>query len=317
MKEDICELIAKHFTGETGTQEEIALNEWLKVESNKEEFILLKNDWIKRMEKNTFNSDKAWENVKKGILEAEKVKTRRMVFTYSSIAALLIVGILLFVPTLNSGKEIMIVAEANEIQQVTLHDGSVVHLNAGSKLSYPKKFKAENREVSLSGEAFFNVSKNKQKPFIVRTNRVTIQVLGTSFNVNNNKGNSCEVIVSTGKVEVLDNISNESVTLVKNERAVSRNGVLKKHTELNKNALAWRTKEFSFSAMPLHEVVSIIAEAYNTSIELQIGENCNFELNSEYSDMNVETILESISKAFNLSLAKENEKYILSGSNCP
>ena len=67
--------------------------------------------------------------------------------------------------------------------QVTLSDGTKVWLNAGSRLIHPSQFTGSNREVMLFGEAYFDVAKNKDKPFIVKTNYTTIEVLGTKFNV--------------------------------------------------------------------------------------------------------------------------------------
>lgn len=67
--------------------------------------------------------------------------------------------------------------------QVTLCDGTKIWLNAGSRLIYPTQFSESNREVMLSGEAYFDVTRNEQKPFIVKTTHTTIEVLGTKFNV--------------------------------------------------------------------------------------------------------------------------------------
>ncbi len=83
----------------------------------------------------------------------------------------------------------------------TLPDGSVITLNKLSSLTYPNRFDGNTRTVQLNGEAFFNVTPNKDKPFIVDVNGVIIRVVGTSFNVKSTAGKT-EVIVETGRVEV-------------------------------------------------------------------------------------------------------------------
>ena len=83
-------------------------------------------------------------------------------------------------------------------------DGSVITVNKNSTLSYPSEFKGKTREVALNGEAFFKVTPNKEKPFIIHVNDVTVRVVGTSFNIRSEKGKT-EVIVETGIVQVTKN----------------------------------------------------------------------------------------------------------------
>ena len=90
-----------------------------------------------------------------------------------------------------------------ETRNVILPDGSSVLLNRHSSLSYPKRFKSDNREVQLTGEAYFEVSKDQKHPFIVQTEHINVQVLGTHFNVDAYR-NSPEVKTTllTGSVAV-------------------------------------------------------------------------------------------------------------------
>ncbi|HYF32805.1 MAG TPA: FecR family protein [Chitinophagaceae bacterium] len=88
--------------------------------------------------------------------------------------------------------------------RINLPDGSVVWLNAGSKLVYDKTFGGEVREVTLTGEAYFDVVKNEQKPFIIHANNIDIKVLGTLFNVKSYPGeNKTEASLIHGSIEVL------------------------------------------------------------------------------------------------------------------
>src|SRR5690606_7580202 len=84
---------------------------------------------------------------------------------------------------------------------VTLSDGTKVYLNAQSKIILPNVFSADSREVKLEGEAYFDVAKNPNKPFVIRTKGAVVQVLGTSFVVRNYEGDhSVQTVVEEGIV---------------------------------------------------------------------------------------------------------------------
>jgi len=121
------------------------------------------------------------------------------------------------------------VPAANEIRtangfrtHLTLPDGTLVWLNAGSRLTYGKNFNRSRREVSLTGEAFFDVAKNDQKPFLIHTNRIDIQVLGTSFNVKSYPSeNTTEATLIRGSIEVsIKDRPSERIILKPNQKLV-------------------------------------------------------------------------------------------------
>lgn len=95
---------------------------------------------------------------------------------------------------------------SSSTQKIVLEDGSAVTLTPGSKIIYPKKFPKEKREVQLLGDAFFEITKNPDKPFFVYSGKLVTRVLGTSFRIKTNpKGQALEVEVVTGKVSVFEN----------------------------------------------------------------------------------------------------------------
>ncbi|MFK8008511.1 MAG: FecR family protein [Saprospiraceae bacterium] len=108
------------------------------------------------------------------------------------------------------------VAANSEVQKLQLADGSKVWLNVGSTLSYPAEFSATERPIKLNGEAFFEVSKDQNRPFQVITNRTTVTVLGTEFNVRDIAvEKTFEVAVQEGKVQVQKNQSTQKIILSK------------------------------------------------------------------------------------------------------
>ena len=124
------------------------------------------------------------------------------------------------------------VAVVNEINtaegsrtHLTLPDGTKVWLNAGSHLSYGKTYNAATREVNLTGEAFFDVARNSQKPFLIHTARIDIQVLGTSFNVKSYPTDrTTEATLIRGSIEVsIKDRPSEKIILRPNEKLVIAN----------------------------------------------------------------------------------------------
>lgn len=161
-------------------------------------------------------------------------KSRNFVFTLGKVAAvaLIIVASVFFIhrilqPKVGNFTEVAfceIKAPFGTTTEITLPDGSHVWLNAGSKLRYNPGFGYQNRNLSLDGEAFFKVAKNKALPFIVKTSDISIKAVGTEFNVKayQNEG-TIEALLVEGKISITRNgLKKESfgeITLVPNQKA--------------------------------------------------------------------------------------------------
>lgn len=168
--------------------------------------------------------------------------TKRKWYWAAAAVLVLTAGLLLWNRTgkgENSDKE-TIASNVNEVStrpgsksMVKLPDGSVVWLNAGSKISYNKDFGKELREVYLTGEGFFDVTKNKEKPFIIHTSSINIKVLGTAFNVKAYpEDKQTETSLIRGSIEVtIKNRPNDKIILSPSEKLiVENNEALQKET---------------------------------------------------------------------------------------
>lgn len=166
-------------------------------------------------------------------------------------------------------------------QLITLSDGSSILLKPNSKLSYPKIFAKNERKVYLSGEAFFEISKNPTKPFLVYANEVITKVYGTSFNVNAfpNQPN-VEVLVRTGKVKVsynqnTNNASSKEMMLLPNQAARfnRKKLILQKITDITQDAPLLKSispmeqLSFEFTDMPVAQIFKTIEQAYLVKID--------------------------------------------------
>ena len=287
-----------------------------------EEFEIYKKTWktVEQMQKiEQFDTDKAWDKLFGKITESndtnyqleEKHFKLNKIFSIAA-SIIVLIGIAGFFMFKAHYSQTVSVNNTLAAKLVTLPDGSEVYLNANSEIRYPKNFKKNRRNVILTGEAFFNVTKNKNRPFVVQADKTFIRVLGTSFNVNAKK-RDIEVIVKTGKVEVYNKQnSNNHVVLLPGDRAVLLpDNKIQKQANNNNNYLSWLSKKLVFKELPLSIVINDLINTYHCNIELADSATANLKITSTFDNDSINDILESISLAFNLHIEKTGKKYIL------
>ena len=155
-----------------------------------------------------------------------KAKVRRMVLQFTGVAAAVALAFFVgrqWLPAAQSPAETVpqqLVTQKGSRSHIKLPDGTTVWLNAGSKLNYPRQFTGGKREVALEGEAFFDVAKDPDRPFTVRTKTFAIRVLGTEFNVAAYPDeNKLETTLISGKVQVTMNEKpDQNIILAPNEK---------------------------------------------------------------------------------------------------
>lgn len=146
--------------------------------------------------------------------------------------------------------------------QLLLSDGTKVWLNAASSITYPVQFNGARREVNITGEAYFEVKQQKDRPFVVKTPKEEILVLGTSFNVNSY---SDEPESRTSLLEGAIKINN---TILKPGQAWSGNVVT--DTDIRQD-IAWKTGYFDFNKLPFDQALRQLARWYDVSIVYENG----------------------------------------------
>lgn len=153
--------------------------------------------------------------------------------------------------------------------QVILPDGTKVWLNAESSLSFPAVFKGMERQVTLSGEAYFEVAKNKRKPFLVNAGGQMVEVLGTHFNISAYKeDNNIRTTLLEGSVRVSVKNTTQSMVLKPGQQsAVTKNGLIKLSEVRADDAIAWKNGYFQFDNQSLPDVMKKIARWYDVDIE--------------------------------------------------
>ena len=148
---------------------------------------------------------------------------------------------------------------------VILADGTTVHLNAGSKLTYPVRFAGKRRVVALEGEAYFDVVKDETRPFIVQTHLGEVTVLGTAFNINAYTDASVYTTLVHGKVQ-FSSSSIGTITLSPGEQAVvSANGSEKRMVDLDEY-VGWVDGRYVFNNRPLGEIMQTFERWYDIQV---------------------------------------------------
>lgn len=274
------------------------------------------------MENNSqkFNADAAWKTLhnkikEKNLIESKPKKRNKSFYKISRIAASIILFIGLSISgyyIFTSNSDIKIQSD-NALKMITLPDGSEITLNTRSHLSYPKKFAENNRMIKFEGEAFFNITKNPEKPFIINTKNSQIKVLGTSFNVNT-KLKKTEVIVKTGKVELKNSLKPKNkVVLVPGEKGILNSGNLKKLRNNNPNYLAWKTHFFSYENEKLKNIIYDINKTYQVNITFKNAEIGNIIVGkTTFNNYSVETIIKIICNTHHLKSDIDGKNIILS-----
>lgn len=213
--------------------------------------------------------------------------------------------------------------------RITLSDGSVVRLNADSRLKYPTTFSLSHREVYLQGEAFFEVKKDPDRPFIVHTSQLNTQVLGTSFNINAYpESGQQQVTVVTGKVAVSKGESSDSVeyqpilmaTLTPNQQ-ITYDIHNRKHTVKlvahTTDVYGWTNGKLIFEQIPLNEAFQMIRRQYSIQIKIagKIDNRC--QITARFAPgAPLEEVLQTLKISSNITYTRKDSTIYIQGGDC-
>jgi len=195
---------------------------------------------------------------------------------------------------------------------ITLSDGTVVNMNAGSSLKYPVQFiKGHNREVVLAGEAFFEVTKDKKHPFIVKTRGVDVKVLGTKFNVSSYKEDAeINTVLVEGSVSLSSaTVPNEKEMLVPGEKGTwsnQKSGIAVEKVD-TRIYTEWMTGELVFRKATFRDIIIKLERTYNVTIENNRKELLDKKFNASFNKNieSIETVLATMSEIQSFTFKKE------------
>jgi ferric-dicitrate binding protein FerR (iron transport regulator) len=238
------------------------------------------------------------------IIAIKTKQKRARVFKLGSLlaAACLMLGVFWFTrkETISSAKPNEVLAPKNGISKIQLPDGSHVWLNMGSKLTYANDFGSDERRVFLAGEAFFDVVKDPQHPFVVTTQTISVRVLGTKFNVRSyNNDKTSEAALVRGKIEL---------TVLKNPEKKIILNPSEKLTVINNQDAPQRGENLS-AAHPVDETPLIaLSRIHQTKKDTLPSEALWLENKLAFDAEDFETIAKKMERRYNVSIVFENDE---------
>jgi ferric-dicitrate binding protein FerR (iron transport regulator) len=308
MKQDMSEdILIKYILGEATIAEGQEIETWIaasSVNAKKFEQVKIILETSKRLAQvSPLGETEAWEKFKeKRATRREPAKVRSISSNtgWLRIAAAVVfligggwIAYYLYDQRGGNPAELVSIKTTNTVRIDTLPDGSIVHINKNSSITYAGDFESR-REIKLTGEAFFEVKHNEQVPFTVHVNDINIRDVGTAFNVKTKQQNT-EVIVESGIVQV--SRSANSIRLTPNEmvRIKPDDKQLKIEKSTDQLYNYYRSNTFIAKGTPLWRLVDILNEAYGADIEIENGalRNTQITVTIRYED-SLSNILEII-----------------------
>ncbi len=228
-------------------------------------------------------SDDEYINLYEGILKKNGTRESlpghftKIFYRVAAAVSLLIVSYFLWTTAQNETEdaitnEVIVTKSTNLGEKLTvrLSDGSMVRMNAGSQIHYKEHFEESMREIHLSGEAFFEVARDENRPFIVITEKMSVEALGTSFNVNSYDEDDNVITLVTGKVGVstLDRLYTEILRPGQQAHVGSNPEILVSSVELAE-ILEWTRGVLSFRETNFEDVIVSLERWYGVSISIK------------------------------------------------
>ena len=191
-----------------------------------------------------------------------------------------------------------------------LPDGTRVHLNAASKIEYPQTFDGQNRTVRMTGEAYFDVTADSDRPFVIEIDNSQVKVLGTSFNLKN--GEDFELALVEGKVEVADSTGGV-ITLLPNEMLIKRkNGKVSKTGFDPEEVLGWKDQLLIFKDNTYPEVIEKLETWFGVRITSTLTVDKGWSYSGRYHNKSLNHVLEGISISSEFNYKIENKSVTIS-----
>jgi ferric-dicitrate binding protein FerR (iron transport regulator) len=327
---DMDDLIGKVLAGEGTAQEQELVLRWAnESEANRQYYDHLKTIFQKAASTEIqiqFDTDAAWNKVRKKIQKEPArvipLHTGKQTFTQVwRIAAgvIILLGVTYFTYQIMApATQTLAVVSDSLTRQDTLPDGSTAFLNKKSELTYQYNPREKTRKVVLKGEAYFSVKHEDEKPFVIEADEILVRDIGTEFNLKAYPDkDTIEIIVTHGEVQFYTRLDS-GLNLQAGQKAIysKRNKQFYRIDKPDTNALAYKTKIFSFNNTDLRSVVNLLNEVYDSKIKLANEKLYSCRLTANFKEDNASIIAEVIAETMGLTLTRKENEIILDGKGC-
>ena len=325
---DPSQLIPKYLSGNASDPEVKLLEDWaLSSPENKAQFNAFRKAWIlsgMKEKAQDIDVEREWKATAGQLFDKGKIvpleaKPRRRAAFFIRIAAaaavLLLASIWIF-QSVNRADRVE-VATRNQVKESLLPDGTQISLNQHSSVKYVPGKNDNYRRVELQGDAFFEVERDTTRPFVVASQNIEVEVLGTAFYVDAREGQpQIQVIVRSGTVAVA--AGTEEVVLTANETGMydKTTGELTKKQNEDVNYLAWKTGVLVFENARLESVVFDLNRNFHSRISIAGQELKDCRITATFDHKPLDAIVKIIEKTLNIKAEKKGEEIVYSGRGC-
>jgi transmembrane sensor len=305
-------LILKHLNQEASPEEESALQQWLHADpGHRQDYRGLEKIWQDSgpaLHRHLFDKDLAWEKMQPRMAYA---KTKPLFpgekWMIAAAAILILASAGWWYSIKNRVEPRMILAQDGD-RQLSLPDGSVVYLRKGAMISYAEPFTGKERQVEMSGEAFFQPAHDPGTPFRINTPHAIIEDIGTSFLVRDEAATD-EVIVTTGKIKFTDRTqSSHSIVLVSGQKAILKENQFIQSVPSDSNFMAWKTGVLNFRGTPLDQAAQDLANLYRLTVSFAADlqtETGKIRVTARFENQSLEEVLEELQLTTGLKINHE------------
>lgn len=311
MKQIPIHQIIQSFEGKISETEKKELDRWLSESAeNEKTFEELRKTYTVS---GKLNIDFATDEIKaleKFHIQINRRNNIRIVWRAAAAIVILVLAIQIILQTNSTANWQEIIASQN--CTIYLPDSSKVILAENASLKFPQIFKGNKREVQLTGKVYFEITKNDEKPFHIKTKNSHIEVLGTKFLVDVSQPNIETVIVDEGKVKLKAGLfMTKEILLTQNEIGVWDNikKELSEQKVLKPNSNSWLSGRLTFINLPLSEVLKTIENHFNINIALADENYSDIKYSGQFNTSDAEEIIKTICVTLNLSCQKEGNNF--------
>lgn len=277
------ELIASYLNGGLDKSSLEELKKWMAASPENERYFMQRQEiWFSAIDegKNLYNKEKAFDAFKARVEATQVVRKKvhpMLLWRYAAVVALLVTFSALSFwqggeRVKDSFAQIVVEAPLGSRSKLFLPDGTMVWLNAGSRMSYSQGFGVDDREVQLEGEGYFEVTHNQKIPFLVGTKDLQVRVVGTKFNFRNYPQDAEAVVtLEEGKVALKNLMHRErEVMLAPNERVIlnKTDGKMWVEKATATNALQWTMGYLFFDEEMLIDIAAELERSYHVKIKI-------------------------------------------------
>lgn len=321
-------LIGKYLAGEASPEEAIEVENWISHSaSNKLLFDQYLTTWSALQTGDSYKiPDRmgVWNNIHQAIKNKPKNNGVKKMFARYPVAAIIAgVAFLSVIPLIfvtRAGRKDVIknqfITTSAGITHNSLPDGSSVVLNSKSTLKFPLKFENAQREAELEGEAYFSIVPDAARPFSVRFGPVTIQVLGTSFNVRKNPfRNVIETQVNSGKVRMFNLTGEVIISAGQTGIYDEQKNSFELEQVLDRNSFSYATRNFVFADEELGNIIKYLEKAYSKKIELKSAQLAKCKMTSSFNNKSIEYILDVIATTLGITYTTDGITIFIEGGD--